>query len=181
MSNAKQYQPHYTVEDYRKWEGDWELWCGSAVAMVPSPSFGHQNVAAELIWLLREKLKSSETGCRACQAVGEIDWKISPDTVLRPDVVIVCQPPANQHLETVPEFIAEILSPSTARKDLVYKRAMYQEQKVPYYAIVDPDAKTVELLTLDDAGEYQSTPANDATLTLTSGCEISLDLTRVFG
>lgn len=180
MSNAEQFQPHYTAEDYRQWEGDWELWNGAAVAMVPSPSFGHQNVAAELIWLLRGELKSKESGCKLCQAVGELDWKISVDTVLRPDVVIVCQPPPKQQLESPPEFIAEILSPSTARKDLVYKRAIYQEQQVRYYAIIDPDAKTIELLTLDDAGKYQSTPADNATLTLTSGCEISLDLTRVF-
>ncbi|MDA8564054.1 Uma2 family endonuclease [Mariniblastus sp.] len=180
MSNAKQFQPHYTVEDYRKWEGDWELWCGSAVAMSPSPRAIHQDIAFKLARVLADGLDQAQ-GCSACRVLMELDWEISSDTIVRPDVLITCQPLPEQALKDTPEFIAEILSPSTARKDLVYKRAMYQEQKVPYYAIVDPDAKTVELLTLDDAGEYQSTSANDATLTLTSGCEISLDLTRVFG
>jgi hypothetical protein len=28
MSTAPRYQPHYTVDDYRLWEGRWELWHG---------------------------------------------------------------------------------------------------------------------------------------------------------
>ena len=75
----------------------------------------------------------------------------------------------------------EVLSPATATKDRGYKLKRYEEERVPNYAIVDPDERTIELLTLNDTGEYQSTPATDAKLSLTSGCEISLDLTRVFG
>ena len=41
MSIAPKYQPHYTVDDYQHWEGDWELWNGVAVAMAPSPFGPH--------------------------------------------------------------------------------------------------------------------------------------------
>ncbi|WP_457626586.1 hypothetical protein [Persephonella sp.] len=37
MSFAEKYLPNYTVEDYKQWEGDWELIEGIAYAMVPSP------------------------------------------------------------------------------------------------------------------------------------------------
>ncbi|MFO0943736.1 MAG: hypothetical protein U0930_23620 [Pirellulales bacterium] len=52
MSLAKQNLPCYTIEDYRQWQGDWELWDGVAIAMIPS-SFGKQqkvlfDLAAEI-------------------------------------------------------------------------------------------------------------------------------------
>ncbi|PAY20868.1 hypothetical protein CKO51_03770 [Rhodopirellula sp. SM50] len=48
MSSAPRYVPHYTIEDYRRWEGDWELIDGVPVSMSPS-SFGpHKRVVAEL-------------------------------------------------------------------------------------------------------------------------------------
>lgn len=34
MSSDIHYQPHYTVDDYRRWEGQWELWFGTAVAIL---------------------------------------------------------------------------------------------------------------------------------------------------
>ena len=36
IRSATRYSPHYTIDDYRLWEGDWELWQGTAVAMTPS-------------------------------------------------------------------------------------------------------------------------------------------------
>lgn len=41
MSTAPRYQPHYTVEDYRQWEGRWELMGGVAIAMSQSPFGQH--------------------------------------------------------------------------------------------------------------------------------------------
>ncbi len=48
MSTVRKYQPHYTVEDYRQWKGDWELWYGTAVAMSPSPFGPHERAVSAL-------------------------------------------------------------------------------------------------------------------------------------
>ena len=32
---------HYTYDDYKKWEGDWELYEGYPVAMSPAPMIRH--------------------------------------------------------------------------------------------------------------------------------------------
>ncbi|MDA8564055.1 Uma2 family endonuclease [Mariniblastus sp.] len=180
MSDAQTSIPHYSVADYELWKGDWELWDGYAIAMSPAARPDHQRVVGKLFLLITNAL-SADAACRHCEVFAEVDWKLSDDTVLRPDLLITCDPVPAKRIERRPEFVIEVLSPATASNDRGYKLKRYGEEMVPYYAIADPDAKTVELLTLDDAGEYQSTPANDATLTLTSGCEISLDLTRVFG
>jgi len=37
MGSVERYVPRYTVEDYQYWKGDWELWDGLAVSMLPCP------------------------------------------------------------------------------------------------------------------------------------------------
>jgi len=47
--------------------------------------------------------------------------------------------------------VIEVLSPSTARADRHRKRLLYQDERVPEYWIVDPDAPLVERWRSDDA------------------------------
>jgi Uma2 family endonuclease len=49
----------------------------------------------------------------------------------------------------VPDWICEILSSSTRRKDLGPKRALYAAQGVPHLWIVDPDTRQLEAFALD--------------------------------
>ena len=48
MSTAPRYVPHYTVSEYARWEGDWELIDGVPIAMSPSPFGPHERVGSEL-------------------------------------------------------------------------------------------------------------------------------------
>ena len=57
-------------------------------------------------------------------------------------------------LELSPDWICEVLSPSTARADRVTKRRIYARESVRHYWIVDPDAKTLEVGRLDE-GSYR--------------------------
>ena len=52
-------------------------------------------------------------------------------------------------------MVVEILSPSTTLIDRNTKRQLYRRHGVPYYWIVDPEARTIEALALGE-GEYQS-------------------------
>ena len=87
MSKVEKYQPHYTIDDYQHWEGDWELWNGVAVAMTPSPFGRHAGANVRIAAALDSAVEAS--GCRAT-VLAEIDWIISRDTILRPDVTVVC-------------------------------------------------------------------------------------------
>ncbi len=42
------YIPTYTVQDWKLWEGDWELIKGTPVAMSPSPLNKHQLMGSDL-------------------------------------------------------------------------------------------------------------------------------------
>ena len=66
---------------------------------------------------------------------------------MRPDVIVVCDPAklANgKYVDGAPDWVAEILSPATAKKDRLTKRLAYQAAGVPEYLIIDPVAETVE-------------------------------------
>ena len=43
---------HYTYDDYKLWEGNWELMDGIAVAMSPAPMRIHQSLASEIIFTM---------------------------------------------------------------------------------------------------------------------------------
>jgi Uma2 family endonuclease len=101
MSSASDYRPHYTVEDYRQWEGDWELWSGTAVAMTPGPFGRHAFLLAQAAKVLGNAIDQ-----KACDAVvlAEIDWIVSSDTVVRPDLTIVCGGAPGKHVESAPAW-----------------------------------------------------------------------------
>ena len=72
---ARREVPHYTVEDYLQWEGDWELWHGAAVAVAPSP-LPHQDVAGNLYAQLRSSVGAA--GCK-CRVYYEVDWHVAEE------------------------------------------------------------------------------------------------------
>ncbi|MEZ6125951.1 MAG: Uma2 family endonuclease [Planctomycetaceae bacterium] len=178
MSTAKKYQPHDTVEDYQHWDGDWELWNGVAVAMTPSPFGRHASANVRIASALDIAVEAS--GCRAT-VLAEIDWIISRDTILRPDVSVVCGGPPEKHVEEVPALVVEILSASTRERDLTFKKQIYQEQAVPWYLMIDPDANTLQALRLNSGGEYQLVDhAKSLVVDICSDCSLDVRVDRLF-
>lgn len=180
MSTAPRYQPHYTIDDYQQWEGRWELWHGIAVAMSPSPRGPHAKLLARLVTALGNAIDAAV--CDATVLV-EIDWIVTKDTVFRPDITVVCGPEPAGHVLRPPALIVEVLSEATRGRDTQFKRDLYAAQGVAWYVIADPDAASVEVLSLRDDG-YVATalPAAGESLTieLCSACRITFDPARLF-
>lgn len=140
----------YTVEDYRQWQGDWELIYGQALAMAPSPALEHQALSAAVFRQLHEALDD----CPHCQALFEIDVEFSQDTVVRPDVLVICYQPEDGRLTRAPDLIVEIISPKTARRDEVIKFDLYRHEGVGHYVLVYPEAQKAKVWRLAE-GEYR--------------------------
>ncbi len=128
--------PHYTYEDYRLWEGDWELIDGIAYAMAPAPMVKHQNIATEIARLLANEIDEE---CEECYIAHEVDYKVSDDTVLRPDVVLVCDEIDKPYITKAPKIVVEVVSKSTAKIDEKVKFSIYEDEGVGYYVLVYPD------------------------------------------
>ena len=168
---------YYTYEDYLKWEGNWELINGIPLAMAPSPMKKHQGLASEFIYLLREQLEE----CEECEVLGEIDYKVSEDTVLKPDVVLTCGETNENHLTKAPQIVVEIISPSTAKRDEKYKFEIYEKEKVLYYVLVYPDSLTAKVYKLDGKSyDKQGVFSHEMYRFEETVCDIEIDFDRVF-
>ena len=176
MSNAPRYVPHYTVDDYRCWEGDWELWQGIPVAMTPSPFGRHQELAVKLASALLGAVEAAE--CDAT-VLSEIDWIICNDTVVRPDVLVLCGKAPERHVETPPALVAEILSPSTSTRDRVEKRELYADHGVDHYIIIDPSNNSHELFSRVEGRLVRVEVSSVLTLTICQTCNLSIQMDRV--
>ena len=150
MGNAIKILPHYTYGDYEHWEGQWELIDGIPYAMSPAPVPKHQLIAGNLHGEFRQQLKT----CSACKVYQPIDYVVTDDTILQPDMLIVCKPILKKFLDFPPVLVVEILSPVTATKDRISKFSIYQSQGIKYYLMVDPDLQEAEVYELTGS-EYK--------------------------
>jgi Uma2 family endonuclease len=178
VSAAEKYVPRYTVSDHRTWEGDWELWAGAPVAMTPSPFGRHQSVLTRLAYLLLRDIEQRE--CDA-SVIFELDWVVFDDTVVRPDLVIVCGPPPERHIETPPAVVAEVISDASSRRDSIYKRDLYDEQGVGVYLLVDPENETLQVYHRNEGDEWTSVFVDSSIeIKLCEHCVIDVQKSELF-
>lgn len=80
-----------------------------------------------------------------------IDVRLSTTRQVAPDISVVRRSAAGGHrLVGVPLLVVEVQSPSTRAVDLTLKRRVLEEAGVPSYWLVDPDARTLTVLELED-------------------------------
>lgn len=97
----------------------------------------------------------------------EVDVQLGAHDIVRPDLAgwrreRLLAPGELRPIDVPPDWVCEVLSPSTAARDRVTKRALYAQHGVGYYWIVDVDARTLEAFELVDArwvlaGSYDDT------------------------
>jgi len=169
---------NYTYDDYKNWEGDWELIDGIPVSTAPVPVKIHQMIAGELFFYLKQELDDS---CLDCELLYEVDWKISNSTTLRPDIVLSCNDDADRYLTKAPKIIIEILSPSTAQKDETIKFDIYQEENVQYYILVYPSDLKAKAYSLKENKYSKLGDFTNEKLKFDGiDCDIELDFEKVF-
>ena len=169
--------PHYTYKDYEKWEGDWELIRGIPYAMSPAPTWQHQRFGSRFVTAFSNALTRNAATCH-CDVLYETDWIVSEDTVVRPDVMVVCEEIKGNFLTTPPSLILEILFPSTILKDRNTKFNLYQAYGVRYYLIADIGKKYTEIFHLKD-NSYQEVK-DLTTFTLTNECTVDFSIQELF-
>ncbi len=167
----------YTIQDYLGWEGDWELVYGHPMAMSPSPVFEHQQLSA----LICRQLGDSLDDHPHSQALFQIDVEFSQETVVRPDVLVICYHPEGDRLTRAPDLILEVISPKTAQHDEVVKFDLYRTEGVAHYVLVYPDAKKAKVWRLIE-GEYRKVADfHDETHRFDlSKCSIDFDFSKLW-
>jgi Uma2 family endonuclease len=178
MPGAVKILPYYTYDDYVQWEGKWELIDGIPHAMSPAPTPRHQIIANSLGALFYFELKE----CKHCKVAQAIDFKISEDTVVQPDISVLCRQTTKKFIDFPPALVVEILSPSTALKDRHTKLGLYQQQGVKYFLIISPDAEEAEVYVLE-GNEYimkEKDKSFTYTFSFEETCSATIDFSEIW-
>jgi len=138
---ALAYLEYYTFKDHQHWQGDWELIEGMPYAMTPSPSVTHQAVIVNVVSQIKAEV---DNNCHACYVLMETDWQISNDTIVRPDVMLVCKELEERVLVT-PDLIIEVVSLSSTKRDELIKFELYQREAVPLYILLYPQERRAKI------------------------------------
>ncbi len=162
MAQVAKKEKMSTYEDYLGWPANerWEIIHGVAYNMAAAPSRFHQQVSWELARQIGNFLKGGK--CKGYSAPftvrlpnpDEADNEITD--VAEPDIVVVCDPDKldDEGCRGAPDFIVEILSPSTSLRDHRDKLEMYERHGVKEYWIIDPIHKVVIVRRLGQDGKY---------------------------
>jgi len=165
MSLPEFRHPGYTLEDWAAWDGRWELIDGIAYDMTPAPNFEHQDISMAMSVAIHIALSEimQKGGSGHCQVLAAPLDVYLPSGVVHPDLVVVCDPAkkSSRGVEGAPDLVVEILSPSTASKDLTIKRWTYETAGIPEYLIVLPSERFGMLLRLDATQQYQEAARAD--------------------
>lgn len=185
----------YTYADYLTWQFDEmvELIRGRIVRMSPAPNLSHQETSSNLHIIIGQHLWKKP--CKIYSAPFDVRLplpleKQTPnkiDTVVQPDISIICDLSKldTQGCNGAPDWIIEILSPATSKKDLTEKFDIYQNAGVREYWVVHPTDGTAIPYRLDDQSTFQpirNTPfakGEKVPVGVFEGFEVDLD--EVFG
>lgn len=162
MNNTALKLPNsFTYADYCRWDEEerWELIEGEAYAM-SAPSRVHQKFVVELTRQIANHLQKKT--CEIYAAPFDVrlpetdEANDEIETVVQPDISVICNPDKldDKGCRGAPDWIIEILSPSTAIKDMDTKRDLYQKHKVKEYWLIHPTEQWGMVYLLNEAGYY---------------------------
>ena len=183
MEAALKLDDYFTYADYCTWEDGerWELIDGVAYAMAPAPSEGHQSVSRDILGQLYIFLRGKQCKVFAAPFDVRLNADGADDTVVQPDILVVCDSSKldGKGVVGAPDFVVEILSPSSLQHDLMTKFRLYMRSGVREYWIVDPASKTVNAHVFNGSGVNFKSAIYDehdaaAPVEALEGCTINL-------
>lgn len=182
---------NYTYADYLTWQFDEmvELIRGKVYRMPKAYMTAHQWVLGNMLCQISNYGRAKN--CKVFHGPFDVrlpllknnQTKNEIDTVVQPDITVVCDFSKldERGCNGAPDWVIEILSKSTSKKDLTEKFEIYQEAGIPEYWIIHPHECTVITYFLNEKNEYESKQVRPFTIgeqvpvTVFSGFEISLE------
>jgi len=178
----------YTYADYLTWRFDEmvELIRGYIYKMSQAPNTFHQRIAGNVFIEIGKFLKKKE--CSVFTAPFDVRLKRNTNdneviTVVQPDICIVCNPEILdlRGCNGVPDFILEVLSPFSSKKDLTEKFEVYQEAGVGEYWTIYPGEQVLDVYLLQGDKYYLDKKyVNDSKVRLKTLPDLEIDLAEIF-
>ena len=186
---VKKKRERYSYADYLSWgdEKRCELIDGEIYDM-NAPLVSHQKILREIFGQMFNYFqdKPCELFMAPCDVALAENTKRNDEifTVVQPDIMVVCDEEKieEQRIVGAPDLIIEIISPSTAAKDNITKKALYEKAGVKEFWLVSMTDRLVRVCRLEKDGRFGRDEVYDETaqieIALFEG--LSIDCRRVF-
>ncbi len=188
MTQPLRHPERHGYGEYLTWPQDqrYELIDGMAYAMAAAPVRRHQRLVLEIARQIADALEDGP-----CEVnVAPFDVRL-PDgdeadeaiaTVVQPDLVVVCDPVKLDDLgcRGAPDWIIEVLSPTSAGQDQVRKLALYERHGVREYWLAHPSDRIVTVYRLEGGSYGRPLVSEMEGLLASSACpQVEIDWRRV--
>lgn len=116
----------------------------------------------------------------------EVDVRLGQHDIVRPDLAgwqreRLVRPGSTRPIDIVPDWVCEVVSPSTASRDRVTKRNLYARSGIAHYWLIDPEARVLEALALRDGNWLELGVYDDsATARIPPFEAVELEIGRLF-
>ncbi len=183
-SQGKKRQGEYTLEDYHNMPEDRraELIDGVIYDMA-SPSPLHQMIAGMVYARILAFIEKNKGDCIPFIAPADVQLDCDDRTMVQPDVFILCKQDRLRRFGIcgAPDFVLEILSGSTRKKDMTVKLTKYMEAGVKEYWVIDPEKRLLIVYIGEEEGIPRLYPLQgDVGMNLYDG-NLRIDLNEING
>lgn len=152
----------YTYADYVLWNIKERLEViKGKIFRLDTPDVSHQKISGNLYGEMYHYFKGKS--CKLFAAPFDVVLKNKKgieDSVVQPDICVVCDPKKLENDKRclgAPDLIIEILSPGNTKKEMRYKYELYEEAGVYEYWVVRPIDKEITQFVLEN-GKYRALP-----------------------
>ena len=172
----------YTIDDYYAWPEDQRVELIDGVIYdMGGPLFRHQDIAGEIYYQFRLGIDKFESDCLV--GISPLDVQLDCDnkTMVQPDIIILCDQEKNidKCVYGAPDFVLEVLSPSSRSRDQIIKLNKYHEAHVREYWIVDPEKERILVYIFEKEDWPDIYTFNDKVPLYVSGNKIEVDFSRI--
>lgn len=136
----------YTVDDiYAMPDGQRAELIDGKIYDMASPSLTHQRILGALFNQIRNYMDDKQGSCEVCLAPFAVFLNRDRYNYVEPDISVICDTKKldERGCNGAPDWVVEIVSPSSKRMDYFIKLFKYQSAGVREYWIVDPEKKSV--------------------------------------
>lgn len=146
----------YTVADIEALpEGERAELIDGEMFMMATPTWAHQALLVGMSADIRQHIREHKGRCKVVPAPFGVYIKDDERNFVEPDIIVICDRDKldNKGCHGAPDWVIEIVSPSSKYMDRVRKLALYKEVGVREYWIVDPMQTNVTVYDLEHDGD----------------------------
>lgn len=142
----------YTVADIEALpDGERAELIDGEMFMLATPATIHQRLLVELCFEIKSYIRKNKGNCEFLPAPFSVYIKKDNRNYVEPDISVICHGDRldEKGCQGAPDWVIEIVSPSSRKMDYVRKPLLYQEAGVQEYWIIDPKQETVTIYEQD--------------------------------